>query len=184
MTEPKPRERFIRLLMQNPEDFGLSGTRFLYTKNVVLSGCSRMRCNFDCLCNEKQYFHPPQTPSVEECRQLFTEYRYGLMFRKEVPCEPTPELSVWADFANMIRGIERQCFLDGYPRALAMAVGTCQYLHRNDSFRPCLYPNKHRPTFEALGIELLNTLEFLAWHEYAHRNEGDPFQLFALLMLE
>lgn len=184
MSGAKPRERYIRQLMQEPESLGLTGTRFLYTKNIVLSGCSRMRCNFDCLCENKKPYHPPLTPPIEECRNLFTEYRYGLLFRKEVPAEPVPPLTVWSDFAAQIRKIERQCFLDGYPRALAMAIGTCQYLHRTDDFRPCTYPRKHRPTFEALGIELLNTLEFVSWHDYAHRNDGDPFQLFALLMLE
>ncbi|MGF1571701.1 MAG: DUF2284 domain-containing protein [Sumerlaeia bacterium] len=184
MSAIKPRERYIHKLIQEPELFGLSGTKFLYTKNIVLSGCSRMRCNFDCLCDEKKYFHPPHTPSVDECHALFTEYRFGLLFRQEVEAKPTPSLSKWTEFAAHIRGIERQCFLDGYPRALAIAIGTCQYLHRTDDFRPCDYPEKHRPTFEALGIELLNTLEFVAWHDFAHRNDDEPYQLFALLMLE
>ena len=164
---------------------GITESKFVYTAQVKFANSSRLRCQYDCLAGEKKsMFHPPNTPGLEVSRDMLVEYRFGLLMRREVSAEPAPEMDEWSKFSDTVLKIERKAFLKGYVRAFNLAIGTCQYLHRNDSFRPCLYPDKKRPTFEAVGIELLETLEMVAWHDYAQRTKDEPFQLFALLMLE
>lgn len=180
----KPRERYIKRLIERSEKEGITSAKFMYTAQVILAGASRLRCQYDCLAKEKTIFHPPHTPEIEISRELLLEYRFGLLIRTEIPSDPMPTHEDWDKFTDNILRIEKTAFLEGYTRALVLCIGTCQYLHRDDSFRACTYNGKRRPTFEAVGVELLNTLEFVAWHSYAHREEGEPFQQFALLMLE
>jgi len=185
VSAPKPREKIVNKLITKPETMGVTESKFVYTAQVKFANSSRLRCQYDCLAGEdKNTFHPPNTPGLEVSRDMLLEYRFGLLIRKEVPADPKPAMEEWTKFSDLILGHEKKAFLMGYVRAFVLAIGTCQYLHRNDDFRPCLYPSKKRPTFESVGVELLETLEMVAWHDYAQRTKDDPFQLFALLMLE
>jgi predicted metal-binding protein len=178
------RERFIARVMQNPEGFGLSEAKFIHTPQVFTSPSVRLRCQYHCSQMRQSDFVPPHTPRHDETRQILDEYKYGLMLRREEPFGQRPAGQMWQEFtANLLR-IETESQVRGYTRAFAIGIGNCLYLHHDDSLRPCDFPEKRRPTLEALGVELHETLEMILWHQHLVRTAEEPFQMFALLLLE
>jgi predicted metal-binding protein len=91
---------------------------------------------------------------------------------------------VWEEFSESMLTLEKQCLMRGYPRAFTLAIGNCLAPFAEEHIRPCDYPSKARPTLEALGIELKETLEIVHWGGMLVRGEDEPMQLFGLLLLE
>ncbi len=179
------REKFLARLINEPGEFGISEAKFVYTSKLFTTRAVRLRCQYTCQHTRQSDFVPPHSPNMTETRELLDEYKYGLMLRLEAPQDIDDAGELWHAFTDHALDIEKQCLLNGYPRAFMLAVGNCLYQQRDDDrMRPCEFPCKSRPTLEALGIELKETFEMLTWHCYIHREEGDPFQMFALLLLE
>ncbi|MBI5155048.1 hypothetical protein HZA57_07405 [Candidatus Poribacteria bacterium] len=178
------REKYIARMLNDPADFNLSEAKFIHSAQVFTARAVRLRCQYTCSHTRQSDTTPPHSPSADETRGVLDEYKFGLMLRREDPAEPRDHLAFWPDFSRTVLGIERECLVRGYPRAFALGIGNCLYVHHDDSLRPCDYAGKARPTLEAIGVELKETLEMVHWEGYLHRETGDPFQVFALLLLE
>lgn len=178
------RERFLGLLLQDPERFGMTEARFIHTPQVITAHSVRLRCQYTCTHARQCDTTPPLTPTSEETRTVLDEYRFGFMLRREDPTGEREIRAAWREFADHVLHLEQECLVRGYPRSFALAVGNCLYLHRNDALRPCDYPRKERPTVEALGIELKETFELINWEAHLDVEEGAGFQMFALLLIE
>ncbi|MCB2155118.1 DUF2284 domain-containing protein [bacterium] len=178
------RERYVARIMNDPAVFGLTEAKFIYSSQIFVNRSVRLRCQFTCDETRQSDLTPPYSPTVEETREMLGEYKYGLIVRLEEPFGQRDHLKVWSDFSGTVLHTEKECLKRGYPRAFALAIGTCLYLHHDDRFRPCEFPGKQRPTLEALGIELKDTLEMVHWGDLINRDEDDPFQLFGVLLLE
>lgn len=171
-------------MMNDPVLFGLSEVKFIHTPQIFTSRSVRLRCQYLCSMTHQSPTSPPLTPTSNEAREIFDEYRYGVIVRKEEPFGVRDCRAVWKDFSDTMLGIEADAWTRGYSRAFAVAIGNCLYLHHDDRFRPCDYPTKSRPTLEALGVEMRDTLEMVHWEDYLNREASDPFQLFGLLLLD
>ncbi len=178
------RERYVGRLIKEPWAFGLTEVKFIHAAQIFTSGAIRLRCQYSC-CHARQLATtPPMTPTAEEARRVLDEYRFGVIVRREEDVPDRDVREMWEDFAKAVLGLEQECMMRGYPRAFAIAVGTCLYQHTDDSLKPCDYPGKTRPTFEAAGIELRETLEMVHLQEHAVREAGDALQLFGVLLLD
>lgn len=178
------RERYVALLMQDPELYGFSEVKFIHGAQVFTNRAVRLRCQYTCTETRQSDCSPPYTPTAHETREILDEYKYGVMLRREEPFGRRDHREVWSEFAAQVLKIEREAIVRGYPRAFALAIGNCLYQHHDDHLRPCEYPGKNRPTLEALGIEIKDTLEMVQWHGHVSRSTDDPLQMFALLLLE
>jgi predicted metal-binding protein len=178
------RERFLGRLINEPGLYGLTEAKFIHTPQIIALRSVRLRCQYTCSQSHQCSTTPPLTPTAPEVRELLDEYKFGMMLRREEPFGQRDHREVWAEFAAEVDRLEADTLSRGYPRAFAVGVGNCLYLHTGDHLRPCDYPAKHRPTLEAIGIELKETFEFLHWQPHLTRAESDPFQLFALLLVE
>lgn len=178
------REKHVALLMNQPAEFGLAEAKFIHVPQICTGSAVRLRCQYACTHTRQSDLVPPHSPTAEEMRRILDEYRYGLMVRREEPFGHRDHREVWSEFSRQVLAIERDCTVRGYARAFAVAIGTCLLLHRDESLRPCEFAGKARPTFEAAGIDLKETLEMIQWHGMVVRDEGEPFQLFALVLLD
>lgn len=178
------RERYVGRLLKEPAVFGLTEAKFIHAPQIFTSRAIRLRCRYTCCQAHQSATVPPMSPSAEETRAVLDEYRFGLVLRREEPLSDKDIREVWREFAGVILGLEGECIVRGYPRAFAIAIGTCLYQHSDDTLRPCDYPMKSRPTLEATGIELHDTLEMVQWQDHVVREAGDPLQLFSVLLLD
>jgi len=178
------REKFLGLLLQDPERFGMTEARFVHSPQVIVTRSVRLRCQYTCLQSRQCDLTPPMTPTSGETRAVLDEYKFGFMVRREETFGQREIRNVWREFADHMIHLEEECIVRGYPRSFALGIGNCLYLHHGDSLRPCDYPGKSRPTLESLGVELKDTFEILNWEEHLVREPGETFQMFGLLMIE
>lgn len=178
------REKYIARLMKNPDSLGFTEIKFVHAPQLQLSHGVRLRCQYTCPATGKVPTSPPQTPDVEQMAATLQEFKFGIMVRREVTWPYPSDLGeMWREFQQALMEAENEAFIRGYGNAFALAVGNCLYCHHDDSMRPCLFSGIRRPTFEAVGINLQETLTMLAWEQYLLREPEGAFQMFGLLLL-
>ncbi len=179
------REKYIARLLNDPGNAGFTEAKFIHAPQIVTSRWVRLRCQYLCHHKRQSDVIPPFSPTTEEINDTLEEYKFGLMVRREVaiPLE-TDHQSLWGEFEQAMIEAENEAFIRGYGKAFAMAVGNCLFCHHDDSMRPCDFAGKSRPTLEAVGVNLSDTLEMIGWSEYLVRDEDNAFQFFGILLLE
>lgn len=179
------REKYIARLLNEPEASGFTEIKFIHSPQIVTSRWVRLRCQY--LCNHKRQSDtvPPFSPSTEEISDILEEYKFGLMFRRQVPIPlQRDHQTLWGEFEQAMVEAENEAFIRGYNKAFATGVGNCLFCHHDDSMRPCDFAGKRRPTLEAVGINLSDTLEMIGWEQHLIRDPEEDFQFFGLLLLE
>jgi predicted metal-binding protein len=178
------REHYIAQLMRNPKDHGLTEAKFVHAPHIITAHSTRLRCQYLCHTKGQSAVCPPSSPTQLDTIKILEEYRFGLMLRREIEAGTEKDPEVWASFQAAMLFAEGESSRRGYSKAFAIGVGNCIYQHLSDDTRPCEYPGKSRPTLEAIGVNLTETLDILGWDAYLVRKPQDPFQMFALLLLE
>lgn len=178
------REKYIAELIRDPAARGLDEVKFIHAPQIFTTRSVRYRCQLACGEAHHNVMSPPATPDSEETRRVLDEYRYGLLVRRGAPLGVRPPRETWQEFGDAVLALEAEAFEQGYPGAFAAGIGTCIYQHLDDSLRPCDYPGKRRPTLEALGIDIRDTLEIVHWAGYITRERDEDLQMLAIVLLE
>lgn len=180
------REKYIARLLNEPQRHGFTEIKLFNTPQVTVSRWVRQRCWYLCKAAGESSTTPPATPDGESTRLTLEEYKFGVVLRREVPFAEMEQdaAAVWLAFQNSLVEVENQAFVRGYGKAFAIASGNCLFCHHDDRFRPCDFPGKRRPTLESIGVNLYDSFAQMAWEDYLLRGPGEPFQLFALVLLE
>lgn len=178
------REAYIARILSAPTELGFTEAKFIHAPQVIASHSARLRCQYLCSQQRQSALCPPFSPTHTDMLQAVAEYRFGLLLRREVQLEAGNHETEWAAFHAAVLAAERESFRRGYARAFALAIGNCVHHHWDDDCRPCDFPGKSRPTLEAVGISVPETLDVVGWSRYLVRREDDPFQMLAILLLE
>lgn len=179
------REKFVARLLNDPVTYGFTEMKFVHMPQIVVARWIRQRCLYVCQARRQSDFCPPFSPAAEDTARTLEDYKFGLMVRREQPLPfPDGSPSEWRAFEQAMADAENECFVRGYGKAFAIAAGNCLFCHHDDQHRPCDYPGKSRPTLEAIGVNLHDTLDMIGWDQYLVRDPHDPFQFFGLLLLE
>lgn len=179
------REKYIARIINDPAGNGFTEVKMINAPQVTTSRWTRQRCWYLCRAANDSDTTPPRSPDRDSTLLTLEEYRFGLMLRREVSFPFPPNFTAeWEDFQDAVVRVEEEAFKRGYGKAFAMGCGNCLFGHHDDSLRPCSFPGKRRPTLEAIGVNLHDTLTMLDWQDYLVRDSNEPFQLFALVMLE
>jgi predicted metal-binding protein len=179
------REKYIARLLKDPTAFGFTEIKFVHAPQVQYSRAIRLRCQYTCHGAGSSVLTPPHSPTMEEAQRMIDEFKFGVFVRREIPAPlPADFAEVWRDFEQSLVEAENESFIRGYGRAFAVASGNCLYCHHDESMRPCTFGGKRRPTLEAIGINLHDTFNMMAWEHHLVREPDAAFNLFGLLMLE
>jgi len=76
INEPMNKEKIETYI----QEYGLSDFKWINPKDIIVAQWVRVKCEFGC----SDYglgTCPPNTPSVQECRDFFKEYNTGLLIR-------------------------------------------------------------------------------------------------------
>ncbi len=183
----EPREKYIARLIQDPAAHGLTEARMVNMPQIVAAHWVRLKCQYSCRGGGNTVFYPPQTPTSHDTAEVMETYRFGLLVRHAAFPKGGERGAhdLLSEFQQSLLRIEEAAATRGYSRAFVYGAGNCVICQGGDEdMRPCDYPGKARPTLEASGIDLAETLRMIAWDDYLLRKPGDPLSLFGLLLLE
>lgn len=90
------------------------------------------------------------------------------------------------DVTRIAVTIEREAFLDGWYKALALGSGPCRLCGRcalESGKRACRHPDKARPSMEACGIDVYRTARNNVYPIEVVRDDRSPQNYYGLVLL-
>ena len=154
---------------------------------IVTAPWVRWKCQFGCSDYGKSYCCPPHTPTPEQSRQTFDSYNRAILFHLQWTKGRQSGREIKSYMDNVV-AMERELFLDGFYRAYSMLAGPC-ILCRDKACallqnRPCIFAEKARPSMEACGIDVYQTVHNHGLPLYTLRTEEETRNIYCLLLVD
>lgn len=148
---------------------GASEAWVVRMEDVVMDPRTRLKCRVPlCASFGKNLMCPPFLPSFRENEELIRKYTWGLLVKLKVKVTTeTDRDSIYAgalDLHNIVNQLEKAAFEKGYRFAAGLIGGTCRLCDRcvaETGGTICRHPFEARPSMEAMGIDVIGTLERL-----------------------
>ena len=170
-------------------ELGAADAKIVAASEIVVENRVVIKCRIGCNKYGKTLMCPPYAPSVEEFRKILSEYNYALVFKIKSQAEATAEVAkllskkeddpsltdemrkkvqdFWASWkADKRELLQKVCALEkaattkGYTLALGFTTGSCMICDEcNVKDKMCLHPTEARYSAQAVGINVLQTLE-------------------------
>jgi predicted metal-binding protein len=176
-------ERFRELALE----LGASDAVVFPASDVIIDERVRLKCLVPrCLRAGETPNCPPHAPDLDLVRRAVDAFSWAILFKCDV--EPLEDyvpgrgrtreekrhtLSFHRQSGEVVYGLERQAYKDGYHLAMGFGGGSCKdYLCQGmlcqflDSGR-CRFPHRARPAMEAMGMDVIAMIGKLGWEAYA-----------------
>ena len=128
---------------------GVQEVRVINVDTVVVADWVRQKCRFGCGGYGQCLTCPPYSPAPAETRAMLGHYRRGVLLHNHG--------RKWGAIQDAVAALERDFFLEGYHKALAMGSGPCHLCDACDTDGPCRHPREARPAMEACSIDVFST---------------------------
>jgi predicted metal-binding protein len=142
------------------QDHNFLDFRWIKPHDIVVSQWVRMKCTFGCTTYGKKGSCPPNTPSVTECREFFSEYSQVVVFRVQAQMKDPEKRSEWSAGVNSdLLRVEREVFLCGFPKAFLLFLDECCLCKECPGTRgDCKNLKDSRPCPESLAMDVFATV--------------------------
>lgn len=147
------------------------------TQSIVTGRWVRLKCQFGCGGFAQCLTCPPFSPEPEQTAAMLKEYRTALLIHGDDH----------TDVTRIAVKLEREAFLDGCYKALALGSGPCRLCERcaiQSNKRECRHPEKARPSMEACGIDVYQTARNNGCPIEVVRDHRCPQNYYGLVLLE
>jgi predicted metal-binding protein len=163
---------------------GADGAATLPAGAVVVARWPRLKCEYGCEDYGTTFSCPPFAPDPERFAGVLAEYRRALLVWVEAAgAEPA---RARRRLHGALLDLEREALLAGLTKAFALTEGPCPWC----GDEPCLFaagcrhPRKRRPAMSACGIDTFATAAAAGLDLRVATDEGAPYRLVGLLLLD
>ncbi len=138
---------------------GFNDFKWIIPGKIIVSQWVRVKCEFGC----SDYglgTCPPNTPSVQECKNFFAEYRNGIIVRLTKQADKNVYPSDWSkEVTNKLLEIERELFLKGKYKVFLLNQTCCSVCKKCPGNRlECKHKDRSRPSPEAFAVDVYQTV--------------------------
>jgi len=148
---------------------GASEVKIIKASDVIVDERVRLKCQVP-ICDSygKNLMCPPYLPSVMDFRDALARYDRALLVQLSVPLHKKTKGKAKEVFdpARVLHELinlgERLCFEAGFRFATGLIGGCCRLCEVCIVMEPeghCRHPFRARPSMEAMGIDVIGTLE-------------------------
>lgn len=164
---------------------GLSDFKWINPKDIIVAQWVRVKCEFGC----SDYglgTCPPNTPTVQECREFFKEYNKGLIIRLTKSADKEKYPSDWSkEMTNKLLELERKTFLDGFQKAFLLNQTCCCLCNDCSGNRlDCKDKRKSRPSPEAFAVDVYQTVRNSGLEINVVKKNPSKMNRIAILLIE
>ena len=145
-------------------------------KDIVFDPRVALKCIFGCSDYGRNHTCPYQKSplTMDEYRKIFEHYKWGIVIGAN-------DKKISQDISYEI---ERRTFLDGYHFSFSLSdCGLCNECSRIHS-KPCNVPQKARPAFHAVGIDVFKTVGQLGLPLYVMQSKEDEANWYSAVFVE
>jgi predicted metal-binding protein len=141
------------------QEYRLSDFRWINPKDIIVAQWVRVKCEFGC----SDYglgTCPPNTPSVQGCRDFFNEYNIGLLIRLTKVADKENYPSAWSkEMTTKLLELERKIFLDGFQKTFLLNQTCCSLCKDCSGNRlDCKDKKNSRPSPESFAVDVYQTV--------------------------
>ncbi|MDP6381308.1 MAG: DUF2284 domain-containing protein, partial [Phycisphaerae bacterium] len=173
---------------------GLLHTRVIDSATVVTAEWVRYKCQFGCGGYGQRLTCPPYSPTPAQTRKILDGYSRALLLHSA---------GAGADVSQIAVELEREIFLAGRWKALAMGCGPCRHCQTcvvtpsqgkgrrgrkappaDPQTPPCLHPELARPSLEACGIDVFSTARRHRLPIQVVTDYDKPTNFYALVLID
>jgi len=190
-------DSFIASMCQKAKALGASEAVALSVDDIVVDERTGLKC-FVPLCSSYgvNLMCPPNVPPISKFKEMLSCYHSAILIKMAIPLSgvsggsgeekeeppgaPTAEeMSIIVDaqrrLHEIIDRIESLCFAAGYRFAAGLIGGACCLCEECvglSSGLPCRHPLKARPSMDAVGIDVVATVQRVGLHLSFGQNDG------------
>jgi predicted metal-binding protein len=162
---------------------GVARAEIIHTKNVVVENWVSLKCQYGCGVYGECLTCPPYSPTPDYTKKMIGEYSKGLLMQIE-NISPTNRPRLSSELRRIVADLEREIFLDGYHKAFGLAAGPCRLCKTCDTKGHCKYPYMARPSMEACGIDVYQTVRNCGFELQVVKAEDSPYAYVGLILIE
>jgi predicted metal-binding protein len=168
------------------KDRGFTDFKWIEAKDIVVAQWVRFRCIFGCPAYGKRGTCPPNVPSIDECRQMISEYKQGAVFHFEKKLEKPEDRKAWSKgIVSRLIELEREVFLSGYYKTFLISLDACGLCEACSVDRTkCKNPMTSRPGADAMGIDVYATAHSIGYPIQVLKNYDEAMNRYAFLLIE
>ena len=166
--------------------YGYTDFKWIDPREIVTNQWVRMKCIFGCGNYGKHACCPPNSPSVSECRQFFSEYVTGVIFHfPKVSVQPDDIIDWGRKINEGLMSIEREVFLLGYQKTLLLLMSLCRICEECTGAREeCKNPKLARPTPEGMAVDVYSTVRKYDFPIKVLTDYSQTMNKYAFLLIE
>lgn len=162
---------------------GAIWVKIIDPKNVVTSEWVRVKCQYGCGMYGRCLTCPPYSPTPEYTERMLKSYSSALTMVYDIQSGKR-EKELRKRLRKDVARIEREMFLDGYYKAFGMACGPCNLCTECPLSYPCKYEDFARPSMEACGIDVYQTLANLGYKLKVVRDYDKGCKFCSLILID
>ncbi|HKI49818.1 MAG TPA: DUF2284 domain-containing protein, partial [Desulfobacteria bacterium] len=147
----------------------------LDVSRIAVVPWARIKCRYGCARYGENLRCPPHGLESEETGKLLATYTNALILEGTPPSR---------DFHDRLLKMEKHAFLSGYHKAFSLGAGPCPICDKCPDDGNCRYPRKARPSMEASGIDVYETVRNAGLKLKPAIEKDQYAKYFGLLLLE
>ena len=162
----------IEELKKSAVKLGASDSKIIDVKTVRTAAWVRYKCQFGCSGFGESLTCPPYSPTPEQTQKILDCYKKAILVHRRS--------SSVVNISKIVVQMEKEAFLAGYYKALAMGSGPCMFCAECNLKGECRHSEKARPSMEACGIDVFSTVRKNGFNIEtldSGRRKGDYFGL-------
>ncbi len=153
---------------------GFHSVHSITVEDIHIPGWVDLRCQYGCD-NYGKPNCPPDSLSPQKTKEMLGDYTHGLLL------EGTPPTG---DFQRLVLKAEKEAFIAGYYKALALWAGPCSLCEKCSREDGCRNSKDSRLSMEGAGIDVFATVKRAGISLRTLVDKGDYVKYFAILLLE
>jgi len=134
--------------LERAVELGAKEAKVISAQSIVTAAWVRAKCQYGCPMYGSRLTCPPHSPSPDKTSEIIASFTKAILVEGEM-LKVTP----------LVAALERELFLAGYYKALAMGDGPCVQCTECSLDKGCQFPFVARPSLEACGIDVYQTLK-------------------------
>jgi len=174
-------EKYCSFALEN----GATHASQIHPSTIVTASWVRFKCQFGCINYNKSYCCPPDSPTPEQTRAIIDSYHLAILFHIEAP-KTKYRAKRYKKFINMLRDLEGDIFKDGYYKAILFLCGPCNLCKGCEKLKgdPCAFGDKARPSMEASGIDVFQTVRNNGFFIETLREKDQTHNSYCLMLVD
>jgi len=170
------------------KDLGFLEAHLAEASDIVTARWVRLKCRYGCAKYNTSWCCPPAAPNLQMTRDILSEYELAVLLinenhNKHFYRNSTSKRRIQIKQWKSTIALERNLFLMGYYKAFGLPADTCALCKECAYPKQCKFPNEKRPTMEACGIDVFQTLKNLKLATGLVRKIEDCFYSYSLILL-